>query len=199
MSEPGGGAIGLYYYFSIYEYIQRGVWVSPCIYQVRLRHESLRLSLSWFCRGMSPGSQVRFATHLQVGGSLKSGHLAVSHSPTLHPRMTEVVTRSEEGGMLGPKWSGPSPPSSSLLCSSQATKSQDLPLNATSHTWHFGLPAGLHFSVISYERLISYKLLCLSDTKTRLPQYVCSIDKTNFFLQLGTLLAFRSRRRCWCW
>ena len=124
MSEPGGRAIGLYYYFSIYEYIQWGVWVSPCIDLVRLRHESLHLSLSWFCRGMSPGSQVHFATHLQVGGSLKSGHLAVSHSPTLHPRMTEVVTRSEEGGDARARVVGSKPPRTILQFNSEPNPGQ---------------------------------------------------------------------------
>ena len=71
--------------------------------------------LSWSYRGMSPGARGRFSTHLQTGGSLKSDHLSVSHSPMRHPRMAEVVTRSEEGGYQArPRWSGPSSDSESL-------------------------------------------------------------------------------------
>ena len=58
--------------------------------------------LSWSYWGMSPGTCGHFSTLLQTSGSLKSDHLLVSHSPTCHPRMAEVVTQLEEGGLPGP-------------------------------------------------------------------------------------------------
>jgi hypothetical protein len=44
-------------------------------------------------------------------GFLQRAIILRSHAhPCAHPRMSEVVTRLEAGGLLGPEWSGPSSP-----------------------------------------------------------------------------------------